>query len=85
LSELPHVRRNALDLAEKGIPGVSMVKSGDLKYHFKSDQGIYYEPWNPLSSGGGKRDSLTKIMEDHYLIQSTKPSLMLIILMKSPH
>jgi hypothetical protein len=66
LSELPHMRRNALDLAEQGIPGISMVKSGDLKYHFKSDGGIYYEPWNPLSSGSGKRDRLTKIMEDHY-------------------
>lgn len=61
----PAIAKQAVDLAGKGIPGVDMIKSGSLKYHFISKEGIIYHRWDPSIPDVSRRDRLTKIMEDH--------------------
>lgn len=63
IDNLPMVQQTALDIARQGIPDLKMIRSGDLKYYFKSKGGIYYERWN--SNIG--RDRYSKIVQDHYL------------------
>lgn len=66
IDNLPMVQQTALDIAQKGIPDFKMIQTGDLKYFFKSKEGIYYERW---SSEIG-RDRYSKIVQDHYLNMS---------------